>query len=105
MFRTADPSTRRRKKICSLVLLAIAVCLVAHFLIEDISLQRAAKTFPLGQSNAGLAFDVMEHQDDLALTASLPGSIPHTNPPPVTAWGIRLEQQFVFPIRIPPKIA
>jgi hypothetical protein len=83
----------------------IAFCLVAHFLIEDVSLHHAASLSTQGQAGAGLAFDEMEHLDDLVMTTGLPASVPHYNPPAVTAWSIRLERQSAFPIRIPPKIA
>ncbi len=104
MSRTAEHSACQLKTIYSLVLLMIAFCLVTHFLVEDVSLQRAANISSECQSGAGLAFDEMEHQDDLVMAANLPEFILPNDPPAVTAWSIRVEQQSVFPIRIPPKI-
>ncbi len=105
MSRTADPSAGQRKTVYSIVLLIIALCLITHFLVEDGSLQRAVDTTSQSHSTAGLAFDEMEHQDDLAMTTNLPDSILHNDQPAIPAWSIRLKQQRAFPIRIPPKIA
>lgn len=105
MSRTAEPFACERKTIYSLVLLITAFCMIAHFLMEDVSLQRAVDPSSQSHSTAALAFDEMEHQDDLAITANLPESILHNDPPTVPAWGIPLARQSAFPIRIPPKIA
>ncbi len=105
MSRTADPSVCQRRAIFSLVLLMIAFCLSAHFLAGDFSLNQSVDSSTRGHSSAGLDFDEMEHQDDLAMAASLPEFILYNNPTVIPAWSIRLERQFAFPIYIPPKIA
>ncbi len=105
MFRTAEPFAWRRKTIYPEVLLIIAFCLIAHFLVEDVSLQRGLDASSQGRSTAGLAFDEIEHQDDLAMAAGLPEAIPRSDPPTIPAWSTRLERQSAFPIRKPPKIA
>ncbi len=105
MSRTAEPSASQRKTIYPVVLLLIALCLCTHFLVEDFSLQRAMDASSQSRSTAGLAFDEMEQQDDAAMAANLPESIPHNDPPAIPSWSIRLERQSALPILIPPKIA
>ena len=105
MSKMAEPFSGERKTTYSLVLLILSCCLVAHFLVEDVSLQRAMNSSAQSPSTAGLAFDEMEHQDDLAMAAVLPDPVWHNAPPAILAWSLPVERQFAFPIRIPPKIA
>jgi hypothetical protein len=104
MSRTADPFACQWKTMPSAVLVIIAFCLVTHFLVEDASVQRAVDLSAENPSATGRAFDEMGHQDDLVMAASLPESIPQNNPPAIPAWNICEQQQWAFPIRIPPKI-
>ena len=104
MSRTVDPSTCRRMTVYSVILLFIAFCLVAHFLVEDVLLLRTMDASSRTQSTAGLAFE-MEHQDDLVLAPDLPEFLPRSGPPAISVWTFHENRSFAFPIRIPPKIA
>ena len=105
MSRMADPLVCQWKSIYSALLLIIALCVIAHFLMEDISLQRTLDPASQVCFNVGLTFDEMEHQDDLAMASALPESILHNDPAAIPARSIPLERQSAFAIRIPPRIA
>jgi hypothetical protein len=105
MSRTAELLTCQQKTVYSLVMLIWVFCLVAHFLVEDVSLQRAMDPSAITSSTAGLAFDEIDHQDDLAMATAMPNSLRHNPPPEILASSIPLERQSAFPVHIPPKIA
>jgi hypothetical protein len=105
MFKMAEPLACQQKRIFSLLLLLITLCVIFHFLVEDISFQRAVDRSSQNRSIAGLTFDEQEHQDDLVMVASLPESIQRNDSPAIPAWGIASARQSAVSIRIPPKIA
>jgi hypothetical protein len=105
MSRTADPCARCRQKLFPLVLLMIAFCLGAHFLLEDTLLYGALEAASQSCSSAELAYEEMEHLDDLGLVAHPPELIQSDTPPAMPAWSPRPGRQLALPVRIPPKIA
>ncbi len=104
MFKMAEPNVCHQKTFSRLVLLVVTFCIGAHFLLEDTLLYGTMEVALQCCSTAELAYEEMEHLDDLGITARSPELVQSDTPPASPVWSLCPERQFALPVRIPPKI-